>query len=182
MGVATGELMCRPSDPKRSDRRCSDDPQRGVGQDQTPLRVATTSRLGTSAMLDRRPVLVQIVMRACRCLWAAASIQRETSVLPVPSHSLGQQSHRAGARKQPILVGPGTHLPWSNQTVTASAVRERVWRQFKCMAMNAQVVGPLPTVINKWHPISAKKVYPYPSGLSIARGSRCSALREENHA
>src|ERR1700754_2284961 len=38
-----------------SDRRGSDDPQRGVGLDQTPLRVATTSRLGTSAMLGAEP-------------------------------------------------------------------------------------------------------------------------------
>ena len=36
---------------RRSDRRCSNDPQRGVGQDQTPLGIATTSRLGTTRTL-----------------------------------------------------------------------------------------------------------------------------------
>ena len=30
----------------------SNDPQRGVGLDQTPLGIATTSRLGTTRMLD----------------------------------------------------------------------------------------------------------------------------------
>ena len=43
--------MCRSSLARRIDRRRSNDPQRGVGQDQTPLGIATTSRLGTSRML-----------------------------------------------------------------------------------------------------------------------------------
>ena len=43
--------MCRSSPARRSDRRCSSDPQRGVGQDQTPLGIATTSRLGTTRTL-----------------------------------------------------------------------------------------------------------------------------------
>ena len=44
--------MCRSSLARRIDRRCSNDPQRGVGLDQTPLGIATTSRLGTTRMLD----------------------------------------------------------------------------------------------------------------------------------
>src|SRR5262245_8716995 len=57
--VADVLFMCRSSLVRGSDRRCSNDPQRGVGQDQTPLRVATTSRLGTLAMLGARPQAVQ---------------------------------------------------------------------------------------------------------------------------
>jgi hypothetical protein len=53
--------MCRSSQIRGNDRRGSDDPQRGVGQDQTPLRVATTSRLGTFAMLDADPRGVQAI-------------------------------------------------------------------------------------------------------------------------
>src|SRR4051812_35182244 len=49
--VADVLLMCRSSRVRGGDRRCSNDPQRGVGQDQTPLGIATTSRLGTFAML-----------------------------------------------------------------------------------------------------------------------------------
>jgi len=51
------------------DRR-SNDPQRGVGLDQTPLRVATTSRLGTNAMLVRVTDAVQTNFGAkvSRCL------------------------------------------------------------------------------------------------------------------
>src|SRR5688572_19007505 len=47
--VADGNVMCRSSLVLRNDRRSSFDPQRGVGLDQTPLRVATTIRLGTIA-------------------------------------------------------------------------------------------------------------------------------------
>ncbi|ORB32401.1 hypothetical protein BST38_01515 [Mycolicibacterium parafortuitum] len=52
-GVAIREFMCRAfcGEVEVTDEIATD-PQRGVGQDQTPLRVATTSRLGTSAMLD----------------------------------------------------------------------------------------------------------------------------------
>src|ERR1700712_4728956 len=51
-GVEAAEIMCRSSLGRGIDRRSSNDPQRGVGLDQTPLRVATTSRFGTSATLD----------------------------------------------------------------------------------------------------------------------------------
>src|SRR5262249_47516636 len=53
--VADVLFMCRSSLVRGNDRRCSNDPQRGVGQDQTPLRVAPTSRLGTLAMLGANP-------------------------------------------------------------------------------------------------------------------------------
>src|SRR4051812_37425693 len=50
--VSEGDIICRISLERGSDRRSSNDPQRGVGQDQTPLGMATSSRLGTSRTLD----------------------------------------------------------------------------------------------------------------------------------
>jgi hypothetical protein len=43
---------------------CSNDPQRGVGLDQTPLRVATTSRYGTPKILDGPRTAMQTAPRS----------------------------------------------------------------------------------------------------------------------
>src|SRR5882757_7791877 len=74
-GDCVGEgNMCRSSLARGIDRRCSNDPQRGVGLDQTPLRVATTSRFGTDATLALRAVDAQPTWSAMNVL--GSSVRR----------------------------------------------------------------------------------------------------------